>query len=29
LVVIFTIIGLAAILWMYDTFWRFLLGRFT
>ena len=29
LVVIITIIGLAAILWMYDTFWRFLLGRFT
>jgi preprotein translocase subunit SecE len=29
LVVIITIIGLAAILWVYDTFWRFLLGRFT
>ncbi len=28
LVVIITIIGLAAILWVYDTFWRFLLGRF-
>jgi preprotein translocase subunit SecE len=28
LVVIITIIGLAALLWVYDTFWRFLLSRF-
>jgi preprotein translocase subunit SecE len=28
LVVIITIVGLAAILWVYDTFWHFLLGWF-